>query len=84
MSGMGAMGAIVETGTLAKVIVYSLVSGIGISVLFGTGIASAGSLVDALREHRTAAGVAWGAVTAACLLIVVAVIVLAIVIMSSK
>jgi hypothetical protein len=76
--------SIVETGTLAKVVLYSLVSGVGIAVLFGTGIASAGSLLDALREHRTAAGAAWGALTVACLAIVLAIIVFGIVVMSSK
>jgi hypothetical protein len=78
------IGAIVETGTLAKVVLYSLVSGVGIAVLFGTGIASAGSLLDALRQHRSAAGAAWGVLTVACLVIMVAMIAFGIVVMSSK
>jgi hypothetical protein len=78
------IGAIVETGTLAKVVLYSLVAGVGIAVLFGTGIASAGSLLDALRQHRTAAGAAWGVLTVACLVIILAMIVFGIVVMSSK
>ena len=78
------IGAIVETGTLAKVVLYSLVSGVGIALLFGTGIASAASLLDALREHRSAAGAAWGALTVGCLVIALAIIVFGIVVMSSK
>jgi hypothetical protein len=78
------IGAIVETGTLAKVILYSLVSGVGIAILFGTGIASAGSLLDALRERRTAAGAAWGVLTVACLAVMLGIIVFAILVMSTK
>jgi hypothetical protein len=78
------IGTIVETAPLAKVILYSLVAGVGIATLFGAGVAGAGSLLEARREHRTAAGIAWGALTAVCVIIVVAVMVLAIVIMASK
>jgi hypothetical protein len=77
-------GAIVNTTTLGKVILYSLVSGIGIAVIFGVGVSSAAGLLESLRERRTAASIAWGALAATCIVGAGAAIVLGIVVMSSK
>jgi hypothetical protein len=78
------IAAIVETGTLAKVVVYSLITGVGVAVVFGAGVSGAASLLDALRERRTVAGAAWGTLTVLCLLVVVAVVVLGVVVMTTK
>src|SRR5207248_2238495 len=66
-AGAGMIGAIVDTGTLGKVVLYSVVSGVGIAVVFGAGVSSVAGLLDALRQRRTAAGVAWGALSRVCI-----------------
>ncbi len=78
------MAAIVNTTTLAKAVVYSLIAGVGIAVIFGAGVSSAAGLLEARRERRTAAGLAWGALMVACLGCAAAAIVLGIVVMSEK
>ena len=61
------LAAIVEWKSLWKVIVYSLVSGVGIAVIFGAGVSSAAGFLDALRQRRTAAGAAWAGLAVLCL-----------------
>jgi hypothetical protein len=78
------IATIIETRTLAKVVLYSVVAGVGVAVIFGAGVSSAASLFDALREHRSGAGMAWGALTVLCLVLVLGVVVLGIVVMSTK
>ena len=58
-------GAIVEVGTLLKVVLYSLALGLGIAVVFAVGVSSANGLMDALRERRTLAGAAWAVLAVA-------------------
>ncbi|MDQ6821148.1 MAG: hypothetical protein M3076_12570 [Actinomycetota bacterium] len=79
-----ALGAIVETTTLLKVIAYSLLFGLGIAVVFGIGVWSAGGLIDSVRTRRTAASAAWGVIAGVCAIAVLAVIVPGIVVMSAK
>jgi hypothetical protein len=81
---MSALAAIVETSKLGKVIAYSLLTGVGISVVFSLGVSSAGGLLDALRERHTPAVIAWGALAVICTLVALAAVVLGIVIMSTK
>jgi hypothetical protein len=78
------IAAIVETGKMLKVVLYSLIAGVGIAVVFGAGVSGAASLLDALREHRTVAGAAWGVLTVICLVVAAAVIVLGVVVMTTK
>lgn len=78
------MAAIINTTTLAKTVVYSLIAGVGIAVIFGAGVSSAAGLLEARREHRTAAGLAWAALTVACLACAAGTIVLGIVVMTEK
>jgi hypothetical protein len=47
-------------------------------------VSGAASLLDALREHRTVAGAAWGVLTVICLVVAAAVIVLGVVVMTTK
>jgi hypothetical protein len=77
-------GAIVETKTLAKVILYSLASGVGIAVIFGVGVSSVAGLLDAMRARRTAGAAAWGALAVICIAGAMALIVLGIVVMATK
>ena len=78
------IASILDAGTLGKVVLYSLLAGVGVCVVFAIGVSSAVSLADALREGRTAAGLAWGAAAAACLIAALGAIVLGIVVMATK
>ncbi len=81
--GTGSVSAsIVNTTTLGKVVLYSLISGVGIAGVFGAGVASAASLADSLRRRRSAASAAWAIVTVACVLCSLAAIVLGIVVIA--
>ena len=81
---MTAPAAIVETGTLIRVVVLSLAIGVGIAVVFGAGVASIGSLLDARRAGRRGAEAAWSALAAACLLATTVAVVLGLVAMTAK
>ncbi len=78
------MAAIVNTTTLAKSVVYSLIAGVGIAVIFGAAVSSAAGLLEARREHRTAAGLAWGALALVCLVSAAGAIALGILAMTEK
>ncbi len=78
------MAAIVNTTTLGKAVLYSLVAGIGITVVFALGVSSTAGLLDALRERRTVAGVAWAALAVVCVAGAVAAVVVGIVVMTQK
>jgi hypothetical protein len=78
------IGAIVETKTLGKVVLYSIVSGVGVAVVFGLGVSSVAGLLETLRSRRTAASIAWGTIAALCLAVTLGAVVLAIVVMSTK
>jgi uncharacterized membrane-anchored protein YitT (DUF2179 family) len=78
------IASIIETTTLAKAILYSVVSGVGIAVVFAAGVSSAAGLVDAVRERRTAAGAAWAVLAVICLACSLAAVVLGIVAMTGK
>jgi hypothetical protein len=78
------IAAIVDTTTIGKVVLYSLLSGVGIAVIFGLGVSSAAGLLEALRQRRNAAGAAWGLLAATCVAAALGAIVLGIVVMSSK
>jgi uncharacterized membrane-anchored protein YitT (DUF2179 family) len=79
-----AAGAIVQTNQLLKVVLYSLVAGVGVSAIFALGVSSAAGLIDALRARRTGAAVGWGALAATCAVATAAVVVIGIVVMSTK
>ena len=78
------LGAIINTTTLGKTILYSLAAGIGIAVVFGAGVSSAAGLVDAVRDRRTAATAAWATAALICLLCAAGAVVLGIFLMTQK
>jgi predicted membrane metal-binding protein len=78
------IAAILDVGTLAKVTVYALISGVGISVVFALGVSSVAGLADAVRHRRTVTGALWGVTGAVCLAATVIAIVLGVLAMSSK
>jgi hypothetical protein len=75
---------IVDWETLGKVVLYSLVSGVGTVAIFGLGVSSVAGALDALRRGRALAGLAWGLLAGACLASAVTAVVLGIVVMSAK
>jgi len=77
------IAAILAVRTLAKVVLYSLLFGVGISAVFALGVSSAAGLVDAFRQGRTAAGTLWALTAAVCMVASVAAIVLGIVVTST-
>ncbi len=76
--------AIINTTTLGKTVLYSLVAGIGTAVIFGAGISSAAALLEARRAQRTVASFAWGSLALVCLLCAAGAIVFGLVVMSKK
>jgi hypothetical protein len=78
------LASIVNTTTLGKTILYSLAAGVGIAVIFGAGVSSAAGLIEARRNGRGIATVAWATATLACLLCAAAAVVLGIVLMTQK
>jgi hypothetical protein len=78
------IATIVDVGTLEKVVLYSLIAGVGVSLVFALGVSSAAGLVDAVRQRRTLAVALWGVTAVACLAGSLAAIVLGVVVMSAK
>lgn len=60
------VGAIVNTTTLAKAVIYSLVAGVGIATAFAVGVTSTAGLLEAVRDRRTAATVGWATLAVVC------------------
>jgi hypothetical protein len=78
------IAAIVDTAKAGKVILYSLASGIGVTVVFGAGVSSAAGLLESLRQRRTGSAIAWGAVTVACVACTLGAVVFGVVVMTNK
>jgi hypothetical protein len=78
------IAAIVETKTLGKVVLYSLISGIGIAVIFGAGVSSAAGLLEAMRQRRPQASAAWGLLAVICMVGALAAVVSGILVMTAK
>jgi Na+-translocating ferredoxin:NAD+ oxidoreductase RnfA subunit len=81
---MPVLAEIVETKELVETVVYAFVAGVGVTVIFSVAIWGVARFVDLSQEERPlAAGAAVG-VTALALLAVAAVVVIGIVVMTSK
>jgi hypothetical protein len=78
------LAAIVEGGTLLKVVLFSLAAGGGIAVIFGAGVAGAANAAEALRRGRGASAAFWGTLTALCVVVAAGSVVLGIVAMAAK
>jgi len=78
------IATIVDWSKLGNVALYSLVAGIGVAVIFGAGVSSAAGLLESLRQHRGAAGVAWGTLAVVCVACALGAVVFGIVIMTKK
>ena len=78
------LATIIETGKLAQVFGYSLLTGVGIAIIFSLAVSGAAGLLDAVRDRRAGAAALWGTLATLCAAITVAVIVLGIVVMTTK
>jgi hypothetical protein len=78
------LASIVNATTLGKTVLYSLVAGIGIAVIFGAGVSSAAGLIEAMRERRSVATAAWGTAALLCLVCAAGAVVLGIFLMTQK
>jgi hypothetical protein len=78
------IAAIVDATKLGKVVLYSLLLGIGVVVVFGAGVSSAAGLLESLRQRRTGTAVGWGVVAVACAVCTLGAVVFGIVVMSDK
>jgi hypothetical protein len=77
------IATIVDWTRLGKVVVYSLIAGIGIAVIFGAGVSSAAALLESARR-RGGASFAWGAVTVICVVCALGAVAYGIVVMAKK
>jgi hypothetical protein len=76
--------AVVDTGAVAKVILYSLVASVGGTAAFSFAIVGLARFNETRRGVRTGSGTVYVVLTAVCALIVAAVVVEAIVVMTRK
>ncbi len=85
MSGLAlSFAAVVEATDLVETVVYSIVAGIGVTVIFSVAIWGAARFTDLSQEDRRGEAAAAAAVGALALLAVVAAIVAGVVVMTSK
>ncbi|MDQ6775919.1 MAG: hypothetical protein M3071_06810 [Actinomycetota bacterium] len=81
---MIAATTILDARTLEKVILYALIAGVGVSVVFALGVSSAAGLVDAVRQRRTLATALWGITAFLCLAGSLAAVVLGVVVIAER
>lgn len=76
--------AVIDWGALGKVVLYSLVAGVGVPVVYAFAVLGAGRSTDAARSHRNGAATAYALLAllgaAAC----IAAIVFGIVLLTQK
>jgi hypothetical protein len=78
------LASLVDTGALWRVVIYSLVAGVGMTAVFSFGIVGLTRFDEARRGGRSGSGFAYAVLAAVCSLIVVGVVIEAIVIMARK
>jgi hypothetical protein len=78
------LATIVDTESLWQTVVYSLVAGVGVTLIFSIAIRAAARVGDYNRDGRTVAATISGAVTVLGLLATAAAIVIGVIVMSTK
>jgi uncharacterized membrane protein len=76
------IGAVVEWGDLGKVVVASLVAGVGVTTVFAISIHGAVRFVDSRRDGRPLEAWGYATLTTVSLLVCVTALVLGIIVMS--
>lgn len=78
------LATVVDTSALAKVVVASLVSGIGVTLAFALAVLGTTRFADMRRDDRTLEASAYAVLAALAFAVCVAGVVLGIVVMTSK
>ena len=78
------LATVIDLQSLGKVILYSLIAGVGISTTLGIAIAAVAGTSEARRNQRTAASAAYATIAAITIAATVAAMLLAIVLMTRK
>jgi hypothetical protein len=78
------LAQIVQWKDLLETVVFSVVAGIGVTLIFSVAIWGAARYVDLSQEERSGAALAAAGTSALALLTVLAVIVLGVIVMTSK
>ena len=78
------VATIVDWSALGQVVLYSFVAAVGLTTVFSFGIVGLVRFDDCRRGGRSGSGIGWAALASVCGLIVAAVVVEAIVVMTSK
>ena len=78
------LASVIDWDALGQVVLYSFVVTVGLSAVFSFGIVGLVRFDDCRRGGRSGSGIGWVALAALCGLIVAAVVVEAIVVMTSK
>jgi hypothetical protein len=78
------VATVVDWAALGKVVLYSFIAAVGLSTVFSFGIVGLVRFDDCRRGGRTGSGVGWAALAALAGLVVAAVVVEAVVVMTSK
>jgi hypothetical protein len=81
---MTQLATIIDVLTLGKVILYSVIAGVGVSTTVGIAIAAVAGSNEARRSQRTAATAGYTALAAITIAATVATMLLAIVLMTRK
>jgi ABC-type maltose transport system permease subunit len=78
------MLAFIDTRALAETVVASIVAGVGVTIVFSVALYGMARFAEMGREGRTAAAMFFGSVAAVAGLAFVAVIVVGIIVMTTK
>ena len=77
------LATLIDWGALGKVVLYSFIAAVGVTIVFSFGIVGLARF-DERRRHGGAAALGYAGLALACGLIVAAVVVEAIIVMTSK
>ena len=78
------LAEIIQAKDMLETVVFSVVAGIGVTLIFSVAIWGAARYVDLSQEERSGAALAAAATSALALLTVLAVVVLGVIVMTSK
>lgn len=84
MSAVAVFAAIVETKEMVQTVIFSLLAGIGVTLIFSVAIWGAARFVDLNQEDRPLAAGGAALVAALALLAVLAAVVTGVIVMTSK
>lgn len=84
MSAVAAFAAIVETKEMVQTVIFSLLAGIGVTLIFSVAIWGAARFVDLNQEDRPLAAGGAALVATLALLAVLAAVVTGVIVMTSK